>query len=102
VPVQAPEISVGVNMGGTIRAVTFGTEQFSPNNLLEQDIFEVVNNFTMPVGRHTLTFGGRFDHTHIFNNFAQGSYGVYKFNTIAGLAGGHAERLRGRLREQPS
>jgi outer membrane receptor protein involved in Fe transport len=88
VPVQAPEISVGVNMGGTIRAVTFGTEQFSPNNLLEQDIFEVVNNFTMPVGRHTLTFGGRFDHTHIFNNFAQGSYGVYKFNTIDALVAG--------------
>jgi hypothetical protein len=88
VPVQAPEISVGVNMGGTVRAVTFGTEQFSPNNLLEQDIFEVVNNFTMPIGEHTLTFGGRFDHTHIFNNFAQGSYGVYKFNTIADLEAG--------------
>jgi hypothetical protein len=88
VPVQAPEISVGVNMGGTVRAVTFGTEQFSPNNLLDQDIFEIVNNFTMPVGNHTFTVGGRFDHTHIFNNFAQGSFGVYKFDTIELLAAG--------------
>jgi hypothetical protein len=85
VPVQAPEIAVGVNMGGTVRAVTFGTEQFSPGNLLEQDIFEVVNNFTFPIGMHTITVGGRFDHTHIFNNFAQGSFGVYRFPTIEAL-----------------
>jgi hypothetical protein len=90
VPVQAPEISVGVAVGtpATIRAVTFGTEQFSPNNRLNQDIFEIVNNFTMPVGNHTLTFGGRFDHTRIFNNFAQGTFGVYTFPTIAALAAG--------------
>jgi outer membrane receptor protein involved in Fe transport len=90
VPVQAPEIAVGVHVGSpvTIRAVTFGTEQFSPGNLLEQNIFELVNNFTIPRGAHTLTFGGRFDHTKIFNNFAQGSFGVYTFPTIAALAAG--------------
>jgi hypothetical protein len=92
VPVQAPEIAVGVAVTSgtttTTRAVTFGTEQFSPGNLLEQDIFEVVNNFTIPMGSHTLTFGGRFDHTRIFNNFAQGSFGVYTFPSIAALAAG--------------
>ncbi len=88
VPVQAPEVGVGVNMGGTVRAVTFGTEQFSPGNLLDQKIFEVVNNFTIPMGAHTFTLGGRFDQTHIFNNFAQGSYGVYTFPTIAALEAG--------------
>jgi hypothetical protein len=88
VPVQAPEIAVGVNVGGTVRAVTFGTEQFSPGNLLEQDILEVVNNFTMPIGAHTLTFGARVDHSRIFNNFAQGSFGVYTFPSIAALQAG--------------
>jgi outer membrane receptor protein involved in Fe transport len=88
VPVRAPEVSVGVLVSGTSRAVTFGTEQFSPNNLLDQDIFEVVNNFTMPIGRHTVTFGGRLDHTKIFNSFAQRSYGVYVFPTIAALQSG--------------
>jgi len=88
VPVQAPEISVGVNVGGTVRAVTFGAEQFSPQNQLEQDVFEVVNNFTMPMGRHAITVGGRFDHTHILNRFPQGLYGVYKFPTIAALQAG--------------
>ena len=88
IPVRAPEISVGVNMGGTVRAVTFGTEQFSPGNLLDQDIFEVVNNFTYALGNHTLTAGARLDHTKIFNNFAQGSFGVYKFASIADLEAG--------------
>src|SRR5437867_7121057 len=88
VPVQAPEVGVGVNMGGTVRAVTFGTEQFSPNNLLDQKIFEAVNNLTIPKGAHTLTVGGRLDFTHIFNNFAQGEIGVYTFPTMDSLAAG--------------
>lgn len=88
VPVQAPEVAVGVMDGDVRRAVTFGTEQFSPNNRLEQDIFEIVNNFTIPLNDHTITLGGRFDHTKIFNNFAQGSFGVYKFETIDDLAAG--------------
>ena len=85
VPVKAPEVGVGVNMGGTVRPVTFGTEQFSPDNLLDQKIYEVVDNFTIPLGDHTITLGGRFDRTHIFNNFAQDTYGVYVFPTIAAL-----------------
>ena len=94
VPVQAPEMTVGVLIGTTRRSVTFGTEQFSPGNLLTQKIFETVDNFTIPKGAHTLTLGGRLDFTHIFNNFAQGAFGVYKFfNTdslIAGRAAGYA------------
>ena len=88
VPVTAPEIGVGVNMGGTVRAVTFGTEQFSPGNLLDQDIFEVVNNVTIPKAAHTITVGGRLDHTHIYDNFPQGLFGVYVFPTIAALEAG--------------
>jgi hypothetical protein len=94
VPVDAPEVTVGVLVGGLRRSVTFGTEQFSPGNLLKQSIFEAVDNVTIPRGAHTLTFGGRLDFTHIFNNFAQGSFGVYKFfNTdslIAGRSAGYA------------
>ncbi len=85
VPVQAPEVSVGVLVGAVRRSVTFGTEQFSPGNLLDQKIFEVVDNFTIPMGAHTITLGGRLDRTHIFNNFAQGSFGVWKFFNIDSL-----------------
>ena len=87
VPVQSPEVSVQVTnlQGSTNSVVTFGTEEFSPGNLLKQDIVEVANNFNLPVGAHTLTFGGRYEHTHIFNNFAQRAYGVYAFSNIAAL-----------------
>jgi len=91
VPVRAPEISVQVPVtnatGGTSNngAVTFGTEQFSPGNLLEQKILEVSNNFTMPIGRHTVTLGGRFESTDIYNNFAQRTFGVWAFASVAAL-----------------
>jgi outer membrane receptor protein involved in Fe transport len=88
VSVRAPEISIGVTPpGGTspTASVTVGTEQFSPNNLLEQEIFEAQNNFTFPWQAHSFTFGARYERTHIFNNFAQQAFGAYKFATIAAL-----------------
>jgi len=87
VPVQSPEVSVQVTnlQGSTNAAATFGTEEFSPGNLLKQDIIEVANNYNMPIGAHTVTLGGRYEHTHIFNNFAQRAYGVYAFQNITAL-----------------
>ena len=87
IPVSTPEVSVKVtNLQGTTNAAaTFGTEEFSPGNLLKQDIIEVANNYNMPIGAHTVTLGGRYEHTHIFNNFAQRAYGVYAFGTIDSL-----------------
>jgi outer membrane receptor protein involved in Fe transport len=87
VPVQTPEVSVQVTnlQGNTNSVVTFGTEEFSPGNLLKQDIIEASDNFNLPVGSHLLTFGGRYEHTHIFNNFAQRAYGVYAFSSISAL-----------------
>jgi outer membrane receptor protein involved in Fe transport len=93
VPNATPEISVAVTrVGDTSRVgvVTFGTEQFSPDNILKQDITELTNNFTMPWGAHTFTFGARFEHTKVFNNFAQRLYGHYIFANIDSLIAGGA------------
>ena len=93
VPNAAPEISVAVTrIGDTSRVgvVTFGTEQFSPDNVLKQDITEIADNFTLPWGAHTFTFGARFEHTKIFNNFAQRLYGHYIFANIDSLIAGGA------------
>ena len=93
VPIAAPEISVAVTrVGDTSRVgvVTFGTEQFSPNNVLKQDITELTNNYSLPWGAHTFTFGARFEHTKIFNNFAQRLYGHYIFANIDSLIAGGA------------
>jgi hypothetical protein len=91
VPVQAPEISVGVTPnGGTSGpsvAVTLGTERFSPGNDLQQRILEISDNLTIPVGsNHTVTVGGRYERTYIYNYFLSGAgYGAYTFPNITAL-----------------
>jgi hypothetical protein len=91
VPVAAPEISVGVTPnGGTSGpsvAVTLGTERFSPGNDLKQRILEVSNNLTIPMGSaHTVTVGGRYERTYIYNYFLSGAgYGAYTFPNITAL-----------------
>jgi hypothetical protein len=93
VPQIAPEMSVGVvPVGATgtaatnpTAAITFGTEQFSIGNLAKQKIAEVQDNFTLPWGAHTFTFGARYEHTNIYNNFPQGLGGVWTFSNIANL-----------------
>ncbi|MBA4072096.1 MAG: hypothetical protein C0497_09715 [Gemmatimonas sp.] len=92
VSVEMPEISLPVtrsNGSGQV-AVTFGTEQFSPNNTLRQRVLEVTDNLTIPIGEHTITAGARFERTYIYNLFAQKNFGVYKFNSITDLEAGRA------------
>ena len=92
VPVNAPEISIGVTPnGGTTPsvAVTAGTERFSPGNDLQQKILEVSDNFTIPLQSHTITLGARYEFNDIYNYFLSGAgNGAYRFNTIADLAAG--------------
>lgn len=89
VPVNAPEISIGVTPnGGTTPsvAVTVGSERFSPGNDLQQKIVEVSNNISIPRGSHTFTLGGRYEHTYIYNFFLSGAAnGAFRFPTIAAL-----------------
>jgi hypothetical protein len=91
-PINTPEIAVAVTpVGGTTpsRAVTFGTERFSPGNALKQRIFEVSDNLTLPFGSHTVTLGGRFERTYVYNYFLSGAgNGAYIFPSISALAAG--------------
>ena len=94
VPTITPEMSVGVvPVGATgaaalnpTAAITFGTEQFSIGNRANQDILEFQDNVSIPFGAHTVTFGGRYEHTKVYNNFPQGLGGVWVFPNIAALS----------------
>ncbi len=72
-----------------------GTEPFSTRNALDQDIFEITNDFTWLKGNHTITFG---THNEIFsfdNLFIQNFFGAYEFSTLDDfLNGGTARRFR--------
>jgi outer membrane receptor protein involved in Fe transport len=88
-PLATPEVSVSARgINGANSQITFGTEQFSPVNVLRQDILELTNNVTVPLNAHTLTFGARFEYNRIFNDFQQRAYGAYKFSSIDSLAAG--------------
>ena len=60
-----------------------GSERFSQGNRLNQDIWEITNNFTFaPMGDHTFTVGARAELYSVFNLFAQSSFGVYDFDSL--------------------
>jgi hypothetical protein len=71
-----------VDPGGATGEFEAGTEPFSTRNSLDQDIFEITNDFTWIKGEHTLTFG---THNELFsfdNLFIQNAFGAYEFSTL--------------------
>jgi len=59
-----------------------GTEPFSTQNALDQDVLEITDDFTFFRGAHTITVG---THNELFsfdNLFIQNSFGAYEFSTL--------------------
>jgi ABC-2 type transport system permease protein len=77
---------VNVNgTGGTGSGIGFraGTENSSQGNELREDLYEIQNNFTMPLGNHIVSIGTRNEIYKAYNAFLQNSYGNYTYNTLA-------------------
>ncbi len=79
-----PQISVDVP-GFTLIS---GAERFSHGNELDQDVFEVTNNFTMPLGSHRVTLGTQNQFQKFRNLFAQATFGVWNFDGLDSLRAG--------------
>ena len=81
--VLAPQVLVQ-NIGGTGSGIGFraGTESNSQGNELREDLYEIQNNFTMPLGNHIVSIGTRNEIYKAYNAFLQNSYGNYTFNTL--------------------
>ncbi|HKU61317.1 MAG TPA: carboxypeptidase regulatory-like domain-containing protein [Gemmatimonadales bacterium] len=65
-PVPYPTIEIGEK---GVTYTTLGEEPFSNHNILNSDVWQVTNNFTLFRGRHSLTFGGNFESFGFFNSF---------------------------------
>ena len=89
--VFAPQVLVQ-NVGGTANGVNFraGTENSTQGNELRENLLELQNNFTMPLGAHTVTVGTRNELYTVYNAFLQNSFGFYTFASLADLAAGRA------------
>jgi len=57
----------------------FGFEQFTPNNVLDTDIFQVSNSTSLFLGDHTVTFGTSNEFFSFSNGFTPQFYGRYQF-----------------------
>ncbi|HKC39991.1 MAG TPA: TonB-dependent receptor, partial [Gemmatimonadales bacterium] len=83
-PTRVPLIFVAGDRTGT--NIAAGAERFSHDNLLNQDIFEVTDNFTVPVGaQHVLTIGTHNEFFHFVNHFFPASLGVWSFASAGAL-----------------
>lgn len=71
--------------GGTNGQMAAGTENSSQGNELDQDIFELTDNFTMPVGSHRFTIGTKNEFYKVRNLFAQNSFGNFTFGNLDSL-----------------
>ena len=61
---------------------SFGSEPFTPNNELRYKTFQVQNNFSKFIDRHTLTLGATLQRYESENVFFPGSQSAYVYNSL--------------------
>lgn len=72
---------------GTAR-LSAGSDPFSQGNELDQDFWELTNNFTKPFGNHLITLGTRNEFYDVRNLFAQNSFGDWTFSSLDNFEAG--------------
>jgi hypothetical protein len=69
-----PTIEIGQD---GVTYTTIGHEPFSIHNILDQDVWQLTNNFTWFRGRHSITLGANFEAFGFFNSFNIFRHGVF-------------------------
>jgi hypothetical protein len=86
-PINAPFVVVSrvTNPSGGTGQVSAGTENSSQGNELDQDVFELSDNVTIPVASHRFTIGTKNTWYKVRNLFSQNSLGNFTFGTLDSL-----------------
>ncbi|MGQ0703824.1 MAG: TonB-dependent receptor [Gemmatimonadales bacterium] len=69
-----PTIEIGE---AGVTYTTVGHEPFSINNILDQDVFQLTDNFSLYRGKHVLTVGTNFEVFKFFNSFNIFRHGLF-------------------------
>ena len=69
-----PTIEIGE---AGVTYTTVGHEPFSIHNILDQDVFQITNNFSYFTGKHALTAGFNYERFSFFNSFNIFRHGVF-------------------------
>jgi hypothetical protein len=75
-------------------SIYVGSEEFSGQNALNQDIFEITDNLSWVYERHLFTFGTHDEFFRFNNLFIRDFYGWYKFSSIQNLLNGAPSEYR--------
>jgi hypothetical protein len=76
-----PFVVIGDGTGGAL--TSFGSEPFTPFNLLFYHTLQVQDSVTMFKKNHSITFGGNVEKFHSDNSFYFGIQSAYTYNTLA-------------------
>ena len=74
-----PNVTVDLEPSGQVRA---GRENFSTANELDQDVYELSDDFTWLRGNHTLTVGTKNEFFKFRNLFIRNAFGTYRFDSL--------------------
>ena len=74
-----PAVRVDLSGGTNVRA---GRENFSTQNELDQDVYELTDDFTWLKGRHTFTLGTHNEFFKFRNLFIRDNFGNYRFASL--------------------
>jgi hypothetical protein len=78
-PLSTPFPVINITKNG-VRYIIAGHEPFSINNRLNQDAFQITNNFNMFFKKHTVTAGASFESFKFANSFNLTGYGATLFS----------------------
>jgi len=86
-PIFAPFVVISrvSKPGGGTGQLSAGSENSSQGNELDQDITEITDNVTIPLGAHRITVGTKNEFYKVRNLFAQNSFGNVTFGTLDSL-----------------
>lgn len=80
-PFSTPFPVVNISKNGT-RYIVAGHEPFSINNVLNQDAFQITNDFNLYKKNHSFTFGASFESFKFANSFNLTGYGPTLFSEV--------------------
>lgn len=77
-PFSVPYPTIEIGEDG-VTYTTVGHEPFSIHNILDQDVWQITDNFSYYTGNHVLTFGANFESFTFFNSFNLFRNGFFGF-----------------------
>ena len=79
-PKLFPLVDIGNGSGQQLAA--FGYEPFTANNILNSNVFQISDNFTIFAGKNTFTLGTYNEFYSFKNGFAPNYYGQFQFASV--------------------